>query len=68
MAKIERVLLINNIDFFNKMGINTINNINDIPSKSAILFIGSHTRSIDNLNNIEIYFNDIEKKTHVNML
>lgn len=68
MAVAERFLLIDNKAFFDKMGIYTINHKNDIPSKSAILFIGSHTKSINNLNNIQIYFEHIEKKSQYNYI
>jgi hypothetical protein len=60
----ERFLLIRNKSFFDKHGIITINAINDIPNKSSILFIGSHEKSIDNLNTVTRYFEHIKQKQY----
>ena len=59
-----RILLINNKHFFDKKGIITIKNKNDIPNKNAILFIGYHNKSMDNPNIIENYFDEIKKKPY----
>ena len=60
----ERFLLLNNKNFFDKKKIITINKNNDIPNKNAILFIGSHTRSIDNPEHILMYFKEISLKPY----
>lgn len=60
----DRFLLINNKDFFDKHNIYTINNEKDIPNISSILFIGSHTHSIDRLDHIKKYFNIIQNKPY----
>ena len=57
-------LLINNKDFFNSKKIITVNKNNDIPNKDAILFIGSHTRSMDNPEHILKYFEEISQKPY----
>lgn len=53
-------LLLNNKDFFNSKKIITVNNNNDIPNKDAILFIGSHTRSMNNPEHILKYFTPLK--------
>jgi hypothetical protein len=58
----ERFLLINNKNFFDRHNVYTVKNVNDIPNRNSILFIGSHECSIDNLNNITKYFDTIKKK------
>lgn len=45
----ERILLINNKSFFDKHNIKTINSPLDIPDANSILFIGSHSNSMDRL-------------------
>ena len=60
----ERILLINNKSFFDKHNIKTINNPMDIPNNNSILFIGSHTSSIDHLDHIKKYFEIINKKPY----
>ena len=60
----NRFLLINNKAFFDKHNVFTINKPEDIPDKNAMLFIGSHTSSIDDPNHILEYFKDIEKKKY----
>jgi hypothetical protein len=60
----ERILLINNKSFFDNHNIKTINNPNDIPNSNSILFIGSHTNSIDSLDHIKKYFEVISKKPY----
>jgi len=59
----ERFLLINNQSFFDKHGIYTVNlgNKNDIPHKSCILFIGSHTSGGNFLNHLVSYFPAISR-------
>ena len=60
----NRILLINNKAFFDKHNVYTITSDRDIPNKSAILFIGSHTHSMDNLAHITKYFNAIHNKPY----
>jgi len=62
--RMNRFLLINNRQFFDENGVITIETPDDIPDKSSILFIGSHTGSMDNLHHIVKYFGDIEKKPY----
>lgn len=58
-------LLLNNKFFFNENNIHTIDlnniNLNNIPNKNSILFLGSHSKSIDNYNNILNNFLNIIK-------
>lgn len=60
----ERILLIHNKAFFDKHNIKTVNTKFDIPDANAILFIGSHTNSIDRLDHIKKYFEIISKKPY----
>ena len=60
----ERFLLIHNKSFFDKTHIFTINNDNDIPNENSILFIGSHSQSIDTMDYIKKYFNVIKTKPY----
>ena len=60
----NRFLLINNKKFFDNHNVVTINNVNDIPDKNAILFIGSHVKSIDNPKHILKYFDAISSKQY----
>ena len=57
----ERFLLINNKNFFDKHNIHTINTESDIPNYNSILFIGSHRES-SKINDIKKQFNNISKK------
>lgn len=59
----ERILLINNKAFFDEHNIKTINGPLDIPHSNSILFFGSHTNSIDQLDHIKKYFEIISEKT-----
>lgn len=60
----ERILLLNNKSFFDKHHIRTITSPLDIPMENAILFIGSHTSSLDRLDHIKQYFETISKKPY----
>ena len=60
----KNFLLINNKNFFDNKKIITINKNDDIPNKNSILFIGSHTRSIDNPEHILKYFEEISLKPY----
>ena len=60
----ERFLLIRNKNFFDKHNIVTINNTEDIPNKNAILFMGSHVKSINNPKHILKYFDTIFSKPY----
>jgi hypothetical protein len=60
----NRFLLINNQEFFNKHNVITIGDNCDIPNKNAILFIGSHTKSVDDPNHIFKYFETIGSKPY----
>jgi hypothetical protein len=57
----NRFLLINNKDFFDKNNIVSVTRNKDIPDKNSILFIGIHNRSIENLSHIKEYFTFIKK-------
>lgn len=60
----EKFLLINNKDFFDKKGVVTINKNSDIPNRDALLFIGSHKQSMDHPEHISKYFKEISLKSH----
>jgi hypothetical protein len=60
----QRFLLIENKNFFDKNNIVTVNGINDIPDRNAILFIGSHIRGNYNLNEITKWLSYINKKPY----
>lgn len=55
----NRILLINNKEFFNKNNIVSVSRNRDIPNKNCILFIGSHHKSIQNLRYVNEYLNFI---------
>ena len=61
----ERILLMHNKSFFDKHNIKTINSPFDIPNANSILFIGSHTNSIDRFEHIKKYCNILSTKPYV---
>jgi len=61
----ERFLLIDNKPFFDNHNIITVENVNNIPNKSCIIFIGSHTKSLDNLNYVQLYLTHIKNKPFI---
>lgn len=62
----ERFLLINNKTCFDSNNIHTVTSTHKdaIPNRNCILFIGSHTRSLDNLNHVQKYFDAIREKAY----
>lgn len=59
----NRILLLRNKDFFNKNNIISISdNSYKIPEKNSLLFIGSHTKSIDTFDHIPKIFKEISEQ------
>ena len=56
----NRFLLINNKEYFDKNNIITINKKEEVPNKNCILFLGSHDKSIPCLKYLQEYLNFIQ--------
>lgn len=61
----ERFLFIHNKSFFDQHNIISVDIETPIPDKSCILFIGSHTKSINKLDYIKMYLENIKTKPFV---
>ena len=59
----ERILIVNNRDFFNKYNIINITKSNEIPKKNCILFFGFYHRNMNNS-----HFRKLKLKKYISMI